>query len=390
MITSPFPRPLLRVLMTADTIGGVWTYAVDLARGLAANGVQTILATMGAPASRDQRAELAALGDAVELHESDFKLEWMDDPWSDVTAAGDWLLSLEHQYQPDLIHLNGYAHGALPFHAPKLVVAHSCVISWWRAVKNTPPPPTCARYHTAVRLGLDQAQMIVAPSHAMLASLHRNYGFSCEARVIYNGRDSASAGLPRELSPTLPKQPFILSVGRLWDEAKNAATLATAAAQLPWPVRIAGATRAPHGSSSAFNPSYPNVEFLGHRSSAELNHEYARASIYALPARYEPFGLSALEAAQRGCALVLGDIPSLREIWSGAASFVPPHDARALHDELADLIDDPCRLQALGTLARRRATRFRVDQMTDSYLTAYAALLNPTPSHADALSASFA
>ncbi len=35
-----------------------------------------------------------------------------------------------------------------------------------------------------------------------------------------------------------------------------------------------------------------------------------------LPARYEPFGLSVLEAALSGCALVLGDIPSLRE--SGA------------------------------------------------------------------------
>ncbi len=371
MTTHPFPRPLLRVLMTADTVGGVWTYALDLARGLAAHGVHIILATMGAPVSRDQRAELETLGDAVELHESDFRLEWMDDPWSDVTAAGDWLLSLEREHQPDLIHLNGYAHGALPFDAPKLVVAHSCVISWWRAVKNTPPPPTWARYHTAVRLGLDQAHMIVAPSHAMLASLLRNYGFSCEARVIYNGRD-----LPAT-SRSPAKQSSILSVGRLWDEAKNATTLAAAAAKLPWPVRIAGDTRAPHGSSSALNASYPNAEFLGRRSSSELDREYAEASIYALPARYEPFGLSVLEAALRGCALVLGDIPSLREIWSGAASFVPANDVRALHQELADLIDDPYRVQALGTLARRRAARFTVERMTESYLTAYASLLTP-------------
>lgn len=389
MPTHPFPRPLLRVLMTADTIGGVWTYALDLARGLAAHGVHTILATMGAPLSRDQRAELATLGDAIELHESDFRLEWMEDPWSDVTAAGDWLLSLEREYQPDLIHLNGYAHGALPFDAPKLVVAHSCVISWWRAVKNTPPPPTWARYHTAVRLGLDQAHMIVAPSHAMLASLLRNYGFSCEARVIYNGRDTGSAALPPALSPPPPKQPSILSVGRLWDEAKNATTLAAAAAKLPWPVRIAGDTRAPNHSSSFIGP-LPNVELLGRRSSAELDREYSGASLYALPARYEPFGLSVLEAALRGCALVLGDIPSLREIWSGAASFIPPNDARALHQELADLIEDPYRVQALGALARRRAARFTVARMTESYLAVYASLLTPARRQAGAFNASFA
>lgn len=371
--------------MTADTVGGVWTYALDLARGLAAHGVKTILATMGAPVSREQHAQVAALDDAVELHESDFRLEWMDDPWSDVTAAGDWLLSLEREHQPDLVHLNGYAHGSVPFHAPKLVVAHSCVISWWRAVKNT-PPPTWARYHTAVRLGLDQAQMIVAPSHAMLASLHRNYGCCCETRVIYNGRASSSAAL----QPALPKQPFILSAGRLWDEAKNAVTLASAAAKLPWRVRIAGDTRAPDGASSAFSAPFPNVELLGRRSRAELDRDYAHASIYALPARYEPFGLSVLEAALHGCALVLGDIPSLREIWSGAAVFVPPNDTSALHDELADLIDDPYRLQALGALARRRAARFTAERMTEAYLAAYASLLTPTRRHAAAFTASFA
>ena len=58
-----------------------------------------------------------------------------------------------------------------------------------------------------------------------------------------------------------------------------------------------------------------------------------RAAIYALPARYEPFGLSILEAALSGCALVIGDIPSLREIWADAALFVPSdgHDAPLAH-----------------------------------------------------------
>ena len=35
------------VLMTADAVGGVWTYALDLARGLSAQGVQVSLALLG-------------------------------------------------------------------------------------------------------------------------------------------------------------------------------------------------------------------------------------------------------------------------------------------------------------------------------------------------------
>ncbi len=73
-----------------------------------------------------------------------------------------------------------------------------------------------------------------------------------------------------------------------------------------------------------------------------------RASIFALPARYEPFGLLPLEAALSGCALVLGDIPSLREVWGDAAWFVPPDDRDALTAAIGSLIASPRLLQRAG------------------------------------------
>ena len=39
----------------------------------------------------------------------------MDDPWRDVAESGHWLLDLEEQYAPDVVHLNRYGHGALPW-----------------------------------------------------------------------------------------------------------------------------------------------------------------------------------------------------------------------------------------------------------------------------------
>ncbi|HWL14370.1 MAG TPA: glycosyltransferase family 4 protein [Opitutus sp.] len=367
-----------RVLMTADTVGGVLTYALDLCRGLVARDVHVILATMGGPLPAHARETLAALGHRVHVHESDYRLEWMDDPWADVDTAGEWLLELECEYAPHLIHLNGYAHAALPWSAPILVVAHSCVYSWWRAVKQSAPPESWHRYHAAVRRGLEHADLVVAPSHAMLATLEHNYGCTTNGRVIHNGRspvtDPGPRGRPRCIAPGT-RSPFILSVGRLWDEAKNAAALAAVASELPWPVRLAGDVRAPDGCAGV---NFANVELLGQRPPAELARDYERAAIYALPARYEPFGLSALEAAGAGCALVLGDIPSLRELWHDAAVFVPPEDTAALREALVRLVEDEAQRAALGLLASARARQFTADRMTDGYLEAYGELMAAT------------
>ena len=112
----------------------------------------------------------------------------------------------------------------------------------------------------------------------------------------------------------------MLAAGRLWDDAKNVGR--ARARRADWlPGRVCrGRRRArPDGQSVAL-AGCPRL--LGELPRDELADWYARAPIYALPARYEPFGLSVLEAALSGCALVLGDIPSLREIWGGAALFV--------------------------------------------------------------------
>jgi glycosyltransferase involved in cell wall biosynthesis len=352
-------------MMTADTVGGVWTYALELSRGLVAHGVEVLLATMGAPVQPAQRAQAAEVGPALQLHESAYRLEWMQEPWADVAAAGEWLLGLARAFAPDVIHLNGYVHAALPWRTPCVVVAHSCVFSWWEAVHGTPPPPEWNRYHAAVGAGLSAADLVVAPTHAMLAALSRHYGAVPRGRVIWNGRDPAPS------APGGARTEAVLSVGRLWDEAKNAAALVAIAPQLPGPVRLAGDARAPDGRERPLS----NVERLGVRTSAQLAADYAQAAIFALPARYEPFGLAVLEAAQAGCALVLGHIPSLRELWSGAAVFVGPNDHRALRVELTALLRDPARRSALARRARERARRYSAARMISAYLEAYTDLL---------------
>ncbi|MGI8990010.1 MAG: glycosyltransferase family 4 protein [Bryobacteraceae bacterium] len=267
-------RAVNSILMSADTVGGVWTFALELTRALAAYNANISLATMGRKLDAGQWREANRISN-LEIFESDFKLEWMDNPWDDVRRAGDWLLSLEARIKPDVVHLNTLVHGALPWTAPTLLTGHSCVLSWWQAVKREQAPPEWDRYRVEVARSLNAAGLITAPTRAMLDELREQYDFSADAVVVPNGAEPPRCNAVKE--------PLILAAGRLWDEGKNIAALDRIASLLPWPVYLAGEKGA---ASSA--------TMLGRISSEELAHWYARASIYCLPARYEPFGLSIL------------------------------------------------------------------------------------------------
>lgn len=348
--------------MTADTVGGVFVYALELAAALGRAGAEVALATKGRTLSPDQWTRVRRVP-GLEVFESQDKLEWMEDPWEDVARSSAWLLELEARLEPDVVHLNDYAHGALPFAAPRLVVSHSCVCSWFEAVRHAPPPPSFDRYRAEVARGLAGADLVVAPTRFMLQALERHYGPLARSRVIPNGR-STPCYRPGE------KEPFILCAGRLWDEAKNARLLDDAAAGLPWPVFLAGEEVHPdpaHGGAAPPRHAQP----LGHLPPEAMACFFQRASIYALPARYEPFGLSVLEAGLAGCALVLGDTPSLREVWGGAALFVDPDSPEMLRKLLAGLVDDPDRRAMLGALARGRALTYTPGRMAEGYVAAY-------------------
>jgi glycogen(starch) synthase len=349
----------MKLLMTADTIGGVWTYALELSRALRPLGTEIVLATMGRPLSAAQRADVRTLPH-VSVSESTFRLEWMQDSWHDVDLAGDWLLRLEDAERPDVVHLNGYTHGALPWMAPVVMVGHSCVRSWWEAVRGDAVPDEWSEYTRRAGEGLGAADAVVAPSHAMLGALVRHYGPLLHASVIPNGRDAA-------LFPPAEKESFIVAAGRVWDEAKNLRALDEVAPELPWPVYVAGDDTAPTGERHKLRAA----RRLGVLNRAELAHWFGRASIYAFPARYEPFGLSVLEAALAGCALVLGDLPSLRELWGAVATFVEPNDRGQLACALGRLCEDDALRRAQAARARRHAMLFGPERMAEKYQALY-------------------
>ena len=347
------------VLMTADAVGGVWTFALDLARALGGSGVRVSLAVLGPSPSPRQRADAASI-DGLTLFDAPFRLEWMEEPWGDVEASGRWLIDLAANLRPDVVHLNGYCHGTLPWEAPVVMTGHSCVLSWWAAVRRTELPESWARYAREVRSGLHAADVVTAPSGEMRGALERYYGPLRRTRVIPNGRSI-------ETPPAAGKEPMVFTAGRLWDPAKNVELVCAAARHLSWPVYVAGDARG-FGSTQ---PPCDEVRYLGHLPAAELATWMSRAAIYALPARYEPFGLSALEAALCGCALVLGDRPSLREVWGDAALYVDPDDALMLQQTIESLIEHAELRDCMARRARERARAFTPERMAAAYLDTY-------------------
>ncbi len=361
-----------RVLMTADAVGGVWTYAYDLCRQFQARQVEILLAVMGPAPSADKRAAIAQLPH-VSLQHRPYALEWMQDASEDVATAGRWLLALEKSFHPDVCHINGYAHAALPFSAPRLLVAHSCVYSWWAALREGQPGTEWRPYGEAVRRALATAEAVVAPSAWMLDQLRLHYAYRGNGTVIQNGME-ASGFQPKG------KQPFVFAAGRLWDEAKNFTLLDEVAAELRWPTFVAGPDA---------GLTFRHCQTLGEIEQGEMQEWMGRASIYAFPTKYEPFGLSILEAACCECALVLGDLPSLREIWGDAALYVDPRDVIAVRAAINRLIESADLRQALGAAARQRATRYSGRRQSTHYLNTYAALTTADRNKRCASSSSF-
>jgi glycosyltransferase involved in cell wall biosynthesis len=354
----------IKILMTADTVGGVWTYAINLCKGLQDYNTEIHLMTMGGSLDKSQVRQISQLRN-IFLYCSDYKLEWMDNPWEDVKLAGQWISSVYKKVKPDIVHFNNYGELCGEWMCPVVTVFHSCVQTWWKAVKTSKIPAEWEKYCFIVEKALFFSDVLVAPSAAMLAEAEKVYGRIGFSKVIYNGSDDGGY-------VTEAKEPFILSAGRVWDEAKNIAMLSEVAARLKWPVYIAGNHESPFTGTAAIPE---NVHFLGQLSQEELQYYMDRASIFVMPAKYEPFGLAILEAAKSGCALVLGNISSLNEIWEDTAMYFDPDDKEQAVNVINRLIKDDRLRAEISSKSSGRAKEFTIEKMASEYMELYKGLL---------------
>jgi glycosyltransferase involved in cell wall biosynthesis len=347
----------MRILMTTDTVGGVWTFTQELAEGLLLRGCAVCLVSFGKAPSDAQRSWADEMrdrwGEHFQYHSSDIPLEWMDDNARAYSAAEPLLLRFAAEFVPDLVQSNQFCFGALPLAVPRIVVAHSDVLSWADACRGgrLEDSPWLRQYRSLVQDGLTDADAITAPTEWMLQALARNFRLPKDASVIPNGRTLAPSG-------TRSRKQQAVIAGRLWDEAKNIAMLRDL--QSPIPLVVAG-----DDQSDSTVPPLHNTSFVGALPPEELHTLFRESSIYICTSRYEPFGLAPLEAALCGCAVLANDIPSLREVWQDGALYFS--DASSLTALLRQL----CSPQALHNTRQNsvhRAQFFTADRMVEGHL----------------------
>ncbi len=356
----------LRILMTTDAVGGVWTFSTRLARELAERQCQINLVTLG-PSPSEQQLSMIAGCPGVTLTITDLALEWEDRNGSDAARARQVLAGIAHLFEPDVVHCNGYREALSPFAAPVLITAHSCVRSWWLACHGSEPPSNeWAEYLHTVESALDSAACWVAPTDAHRRQVQELYQPTIAGRTIWNGTAAPAA--------PVDKEPFVLAAGRLWDKSKGMGTLGAAAGQIEWPVKLAGSSAGLH--ETTLQALGANAELLGELPHAELMTLMAQAGVFVAPSIYEPFGLGVLEAAASGCALVLADIPSFRELWSGAALFFDPNEPASLAAAANRLCTDDFLRDSYQRKARTRARRYPLTGTAEAYLTAYHDIAN--------------
>jgi glycosyltransferase involved in cell wall biosynthesis len=364
MLRDTVNRPR-RILMTIDAVGGLWRYGVDLARGLSAQGIACVLVGCGPEPDASQLDELHGVRD-VALRWIGLPLDWMAADERALEDVGGTLLDTGRACDVDLLHLNLPSQAAsIRADMPVVVASHSCIGTWWDAVRGSQMPADWQWQVTLTGRGLRRADVVLVPTRGHCDALRRIYGPLAQARVVSNATavdPAANAG-----------EKFVLAAGRWWDDGKNAATLDAAACLSRWPLVMAGALDGPNGATVRLR----HADAPGELPRAALSALMRRAAVFASAARYEPFGLAVLEAAMHGAALVLADIATFRELWHDAALFVAADDAAGFAAAFDRLAAEPALRRRLATRAGERARRFtsecQVAQVRQAYATALAA-----------------
>jgi glycogen synthase len=354
----------MRVLITTDPIGGVWPFAQELAWGLLGKGFGVALAVLGGVPSAAQQAQCARLasiyGKRFRSYLLSAQLEWMPDNEGAYRSAEESLLRICNEFGADVLQVNQFCFGALPLQIPKVVTAHSDVLSWadhCRGGKLEDSEWLC-RYERLVTDGLKGADGVIAPTAWMLGALAQNFALPRRTHVIANGRTILQ-------EPCSEHRLQAITAGRLWDEAKDVGMLIGISS--PFPILAAGDCKDERAERTS---RWGGITWLGQLCEEELLACFRESAVYICTSRYEPFGLAPLEAALCGCAVVSRDIASLREVWAEGAVYF--RDRESLSAVLHQLYENPDRLKAAQTSALRRARYFTAERMVNAYSSLFA------------------
>ena len=116
-------------------------------------------------------------------------------------------------------------------------------------------------------------------------------------------------------------------------------------------------------ASSHFNVDLQSnsseVVFTGFVSDSDLVLLYKKCDFFIYPSLYEGFGIPPLEAMNNGCAVIVSDIPPLKEVCADAVLYVNPYESESIKSGMLKIINDPVLKEDLKNRGILRASFFR-------------------------------
>ena len=341
----------LRLLLATDAVGGVWVYSLELARGAAAARHRYGAGGDG-PAADARSSARRPAGIAADRHRPAARLARQRAPSDDRARRRSACPARARRSAPTSSRPTApRCSPSCEFDSRCVAVQHSCVATLvGGGARAAPLPDEFGWRRELVERGL-------APRRA---SLRRAAPSRPRPRAIYDLERAGARGAQRPrpsagAAPTagrfrLDRGPAVGRGQERRDARSPRRRGSTFRSRPPAPL---GPERRSGRSCDASRRARRARRRRGSPACSRRGRCSCRRRVY------EPFGLAVLEAAQAGCALVLSDIPTHREMWDGAAIFVAaatmtPAFAAAIDDLLADRRRARSELGAAAPRARRQ------------------------------------
>ncbi len=286
------------------------------------------------------------------------------------------VVAIKRAFAADVVHvgltgpslfLHNFTAGQVP--APTLVTMHVAPVETEYG-RNKPVGET-----------LKSASRVVAVSEALRDQLQRDFPVvTGKCDVILNALPVAS----REATAVSFDPPRLLCVGRVTEQKGfDTAVAAMPAILAAFPETVLdivgdGDERAALEEQTQRLGVSAAVHFHGWQPPDRVEGWIDRTTLLLMPSRWEPFGLVALQAAQRRRVCLASAVDGLSEVIEvGRTGLLLPADAPdAWAEAVVGLFGDHSRVRAIGEVAQARAVeRFDVDRHVEAYLDLYRELL---------------
>ncbi len=272
----------------------------------------------------------------------------------DIIHAHDWMTFLagvevkKHTCKPLVVHVHSLQHDR----------AGAGVHDW---------------IYQLEKYGMDEADCIISVSHYTGEIITRHYGISpAKIRPIHHGVTPVNA---HQTKGKIAEK-LILFLGRLTAQKGPEIFLQIAArviAQHP-SVRFvmagAGEKRQALQEASTCLGLSEHLHFPGFLTQEKVHELLAETDIYCMPSVSEPFGLSALEAAQFGIPAVISNQSGVAEVLKSALK-ADYWDIAQLATHIGDLLTDEHLYRRLATQATREIADLTWDAAAAQVLSVY-------------------